>query len=203
MRHRPLGIGIQGLADTFVLMRMPFASVEAKKLNIAIAETMYFAALTTSKNLAMVEGPYESYPGSPISQGILQFDMWGVTPTDRWDWASLRKEIATHGIRNSLLIAPMPTASTSQILGNNPCIEPYTSNLQVRRTLAGEFVCVNQYLVRDLMDLGLWSKALKEEIIIQGGSVQNIDAIPEAKIWWTWLQIEQRLSASLNRLMCT
>lgn len=156
-RHRPIGIGVQGLADVFLLLRLPFQSEGARKLNREIFETIYFAALTASKDLAKVEGPYSSYQGSPVSKGILQFDMWGVQPSDRWDWAGLKAEIAHYGVRNSLLLACMPTASTSQILGNNEATEPYTSNIYVRRTLAGEFVCVSRHLLNDLIRLNLWS----------------------------------------------
>jgi ribonucleotide reductase alpha subunit len=158
MRHRPIGIGVQGLADAFILMRHPFDSVEAKVLNREIFETIYYAALTASKDLAKEEGPYETYAGSPASKGILQFDMWGVKPSDRWEWDMLRDEIKQHGMRNSLLLAPMPTASTAQILGNNECFEPYTSNIYTRRVLSGEFIVVNKYLLRDLVKLGLWSE---------------------------------------------
>ena len=179
MRHRPIGIGVQGLADAFILMRYPFDSVEAKVLNREIFETIYHAALTASKDLAREEGPYETYPGSPVSKGILQFDMWGVQPSDRWEWDILRDEIKQHGVRNSLLLAPMPTASTAQILGNNECFEPYTSNLYTRRTLSGEFIVVNKYLLRDLVKLGLWSEELKNRIIAANGSVQNIPEIPQ------------------------
>ena len=179
MRHRPIGLGVQGLADTFILMRLPFTSDEAKKLNSEIFETIYFAGLTASKDLAMEEGAYETYAGSPISQGIFQHDMWNVTPSPRWDWNALRAEIKKYGVRNSLLLAPMPTASTSQILGNNECFEPYTSNIYSRRTLSGEFVIVNKHLMKDLVKLGLWNDQLKNELIAANGSVQQIDAIPD------------------------
>jgi ribonucleoside-diphosphate reductase alpha chain len=179
MRHRPIGIGVQGLADAFILMRYPFDSVEAKVLNREIFETIYYAALTASKDLAKEEGPYETYEGSPISKGILQFDMWGVKPSDRWDWEALRAEVREHGVRNSLLLAPMPTASTAQILGNNECFEPYTSNIYTRRVLSGEFVVVNKYLLRDLVKLGLWDETLKNKIIAANGSVQHIPEIPQ------------------------
>lgn len=151
MRHRPVGLGVQGLADVFILLKMPFESEAARELNRHIFETIYYAALDSSCDLAAIHGPYESYEGSPVSKGILQYDMWGVTPSDRWDWASLKAKIAKHGIRNSLLVAPMPTASTAQILGNNECFEPYTSNIYSRRVLSGEFTVVNQHLLRDLM----------------------------------------------------
>jgi ribonucleoside-diphosphate reductase alpha chain len=179
MRHRPIGIGVQGLADAFILMRHPFDSVEAKVLNREIFETIYYAALTASKDLAKEEGPYETYEGSPVSEGVLQFDMWGVKPSDRWEWDVLRSEIKQHGVRNSLLLAPMPTASTAQILGNNECFEPYTSNIYTRRVLSGEFVVVNKYLLRDLVKLNLWGDDLKNKIISANGSVQNIPEIPQ------------------------
>ena len=179
MRHRPIGLGVQGLADAFIMMRLPFTSDEAKKVNKEIFETIYFAALTASKDLAQEEGAYETYAGSPISKGIFQHDMWNVTPSDRWDWDELRGEIKKYGIRNSLLLAPMPTASTSQILGNNECFEPYTSNIYSRRTLSGEFVIVNKHLMKDLVKLGLWNDELKNELIAANGSVLEIDAIPD------------------------
>jgi ribonucleoside-diphosphate reductase alpha chain len=180
MRHRPIGLGVQGLADAFILLRMPFESEEAKGLNKDIFETIYFAALTASKDLAKVHGTYESYKGSPISKGIFQFDMWGVTPSSgRWDWEGLRKEVLAHGVRNSLLVAPMPTASTSQILGNNECFEPYTSNIYTRRVLSGEFVVVNKHLLKDLIKLGLWNDTMKNLIIQANGSVQQIPSIPQ------------------------
>ncbi|GAB0497271.1 hypothetical protein MMPV_008595 [Pyropia vietnamensis] len=179
LKHRPIGLGVQGLADAFILMRMPFESDEARQLNVDIFETIYFAALEASAELAAVEGPYASYEGSPVSKGQLQFDMWGVTPSSgRWDWDTLRARIAEVGVRNSLLVAPMPTASTSQILGNNECFEPYTSNLYTRRVLAGEFTIVNQHLVKDLQGLGLWNADMKNDIIAANGSVQGIEAIP-------------------------
>jgi ribonucleoside-diphosphate reductase alpha chain len=179
MRHRPIGIGVQGLADAFILMRYPFDSVEAKVLNREVFETIYYAALTASKDLAKEEGPYETYEGSPMSQGVMQFDMWGVKPSDRWEWDVLREEVKKHGVRNSLLLAPMPTASTAQILGNNECFEPYTSNIYTRRVLSGEFVVVNKYLLRDLVKLGLWGDDLKNKIISTNGSVANIPEIPQ------------------------
>lgn len=179
MRHRPIGIGVQGLADAFILMRHPFDSVEAKVLNREIFETIYYAAMTASKDLAKEEGAYETYAGSPISQGVFQFDMWGVKPSDRWEWDVLREEVKQHGVRNSLLLAPMPTASTAQILGNNECFEPYTSNIYTRRVLSGEFVVVNKYLLRDLVKLGLWDETLKNKIIAANGSVQHIPEIPQ------------------------
>lgn len=179
MRHRPIGIGVQGLADTFILMRYPFESPEAKRLNIQIFETIYYGALEASCELAEKLGPYQTYEGSPVSKGILQYDMWGKTPTDLWNWAELKEKIAKHGIRNSLLMAPMPTASTAQILGNNESIEPYTSNIYSRRVLSGEFQVVNHHLLRDLTERGLWSEHLKMEIIANHGSVQNIDSVPQ------------------------
>ncbi|MCB0790756.1 MAG: ribonucleoside-diphosphate reductase subunit alpha [Flavobacteriales bacterium] len=179
MRHRPIGIGVQGLADAFILMRYPFDSVEAKVLNREVFETIYYAAMTASKDLAKEEGPYESYEGSPISEGRFQFDMWGVKPSDRWEWDTLREEIAKYGVRNSLLLAPMPTASTAQILGNNECFEPYTSNIYTRRVLSGEFIVVNKYLLRDLVKLGLWNEELKNKIVAANGSVQHIPEIPQ------------------------
>jgi len=180
MRHRPIGLGIQGLADAFLLLRMPFESKEAKGLNKDIFETMYFAAMTASKDLAIKEGAYETFKGSPVSKGIFQFDMWGVTPdSGRWDWTSLKKLVKKHGVRNSLLMAPMPTASTSQILGNNETFEPYTTNIYNRRVLSGEFVVVNKHLLRDLVELGLWNGAMKNKLINANGSVQEIKEIPK------------------------
>ncbi|MDX1478629.1 MAG: ribonucleoside-diphosphate reductase subunit alpha [Saprospiraceae bacterium] len=179
LRHRPIGIGVQGLADAFIMMRYPFDSPEARKLNREIFETIYFAALTESCALAARDGHYETYPGSPASKGILQYDMWGVEPSDRWDWAGLKEQIAEHGIRNSLLLAPMPTASTSQILGNNECIEPYTANIYTRRTLSGEHIIVNKHLLKDLIGLGLWNEDMKEQLMVSNGSVQEIDEIPQ------------------------
>ena len=179
-RHRPIGLGIQGLADAFILLRMPFESEEAQRLNKDVFETMYFAAMTASMELATEEGPYQTWAGSPISQGIFQFDMWNVTPdSGRWDWEDLRKKVVAHGVRNSLLLAPMPTASTSQILGNNECFEPYTSNIYVRRVLSGEFVVVNKHLLRDLIKLNLWNDSMKNKLIMANGSVQDIAEIPQ------------------------
>lgn len=179
MRHRPIGIGVQGLADAFILLRMPFDSNEAKKLNKEIHETIYYASMTASKDLAKVDGAYESYEGSPVSQGIFQFDMWGVKPSNRWEWDILKDEVKKHGVRNSLLLAPMPTASTSQILGNNECFEPYTSNIYTRRVLSGEFIVVNKHLLKDLVNLGLWNDGLKNDLIAANGSIQNLDVIPQ------------------------
>lgn len=194
MRHRPIGIGVQGLADAFILLRLPFESPEAIKLNREIAETIYYAAMTASKDLAKAEGAYETYEGSPVSKGIFQFDMWGVTPTNRWEWDVLKEEVAKYGVRNSLLVAPMPTASTSQILGNNECFEPYTSNLYKRRVLAGDFAIVNKHLLKDLIDLGLWNENLKDQIISANGSIQNIDEIPKniKELYKTVWEISQK-----------
>ena len=179
MRHRPIGLGVQGLADAFILMRFPFDSDEARQLNKDVFETIYYAACTASKDMAKEEGAYETFEGSPASQGKLQFDMWDVTPSDRWEWDILKEEIKEHGMRNSLLMAPMPTASTAQILGNNECFEPYTSNIYTRRTLSGEFIVVNKHLLRDLTKLGLWDDDMKNRLIAANGSIQNIDEIPE------------------------
>ena len=182
MRHRPVGIGIQGLADAFIVLRMPFTSEEAKKLNKDIFETIYFAALTSSMELAKIKGPYSSYKGSPISQGEFQFNMWNIHEDElsgNWEWNKLRESIMEHGVRNSLLVAPMPTASTSQILGNNEAFEPYTSNIYTRRVLSGEFIVVNKHLLEDLVELGLWNNDMKEEIMRANGSVQHIESIPQ------------------------
>jgi ribonucleoside-diphosphate reductase alpha chain len=179
LRHRPIGLGVQGLADTFIQLRMPFESEEAKKLNIEIFETIYFAAMTASKDLAIKDGAYETFKGSPLSQGKFQFDLWNVKPeSGRWDWENLRLDVMNHGVRNSLLVAPMPTASTSQILGNNECFEPYTSNIYTRRVLSGEFIVVNKYLLRDLVNRGLWDTEMKDKIITANGSIQDIAEIP-------------------------
>ena len=181
MRHRPVGLGVQGLADAFIMLRLPFTSDEAKKLNQEIFETLYFAAVTASMEMAKKEGPYSTFAGSPISKGEFQYNLWGLKDEDlsgRWDWASLRKEVMEHGVRNSLLVAPMPTASTSQILGNNEAFEPYTSNIYTRRVLSGEFIVVNKHLLHDLVDLGIWNDSLKQEIMRHNGSIQNIDGIP-------------------------
>ncbi|WP_264525454.1 MULTISPECIES: ribonucleoside-diphosphate reductase subunit alpha [unclassified Flavobacterium] len=182
LRHRPVGLGVQGLADAFIMLRMPFTSDEAKALNQEIFETLYFAAVTASMEMAKEEGPYSTFAGSPMSQGEFQYNMWGLKDEElsgRWDWASLRKEVMEHGVRNSLLVAPMPTASTSQILGNNEAFEPYTSNIYTRRVLSGEFIVVNKHLLEDLVKLGLWNEDLKQEIMRHNGSVQNIDIIPQ------------------------
>tara|TARA_R110001583_G_scaffold114775_2_gene265201 strand:- start:7181 stop:9562 length:2382 start_codon:yes stop_codon:yes gene_type:complete len=181
-RHRPIGLGIQGLADAFILLRMPFTSDEAKKLNEEIFETIYFAAVTSSMEMAKAKEPYSTYKGSPMSQGEFQFNMWGVSEDDlsgRWDWKALRKEVMENGVRNSLLVAPMPTASTSQILGNNEAFEPYTSNIYTRRVLSGEYIIVNKHLLEDLVELGLWNNEMKEDIMRANGSIQHIDVIPQ------------------------
>jgi len=194
MRHRPIGLGVQGLADVFILLRLPFESDLAKMLNKNIFETIYFAAMTASKDLAKEQGAYETFKGSPLSKGIFQFDMWNVQPTDRWNWEWLRKEVMEYGVRNSLLVAPMPTASTSQILGNNECFEPYTSNIYSRRVLSGEFIIVNKHLLKDLVNLGLWNNDMKNKIIANNGSVQNIDEIPAhiKELYKTVWEIKQR-----------
>ncbi len=179
-RHRPIGLGVQGLADAFIMLRMPFDSVEARGLNEDIFETIYYAAVETSMELAKTQGTYETYEGSPASKGILQFDMWGVTPkSGRWNWSDLKEKVKKYGMRNSLLVAPMPTASTSQILGNNECFEPYTSNLYTRRTLSGEFIMVNKHLMKDLIELGLWNDTMRNRLIATNGSVQNVPGIPQ------------------------
>ena len=194
MRHRPIGIGVQGLADAFILMRHAFDSPEAKQLNKEIFETIYYAAVTASKDLAIEDGPYETWKGSPISEGVFQFDMWKVKPSDRWEWELLREEVKKHGVRNSLLLAPMPTASTAQILGNNECFEPYTSNIYTRRVLSGEFIIVNKHLLRDLVKLGIWNDRLKNKLMASNGSIQNIDEIPEniKELYKTAWEISQK-----------
>ena len=179
MRHRPIGLGVQGLADTFILMGFPFESVEARNLNREIFETIYFAAMTASKDQAIEFGTYETYAGSPVSQGVFQYDMWGVTPSNRWEWSQLKEEVKKHGVRNSLLLAPMPTASTAQILGNNECFEPYTSNIYTRRVLSGEFIIVNRHLLKDLVRSGLWNRDMRHKIMAANGSIQNITEIPQ------------------------
>ncbi|XP_067463903.1 ribonucleoside-diphosphate reductase large subunit [Thunnus thynnus] len=193
-RHRPIGIGVQGLADAFILMRYPFESQEAQLLNIQIFETIYYAALEASCELAAELGPYETYAGSPVSKGILQYDMWGQTPTDLWDWKALKEKIAKHGVRNSLLMAPMPTASTAQILGNNESIEAYTSNIYTRRVLSGEFQIVNPHLLKDLTERGLWSDEMKNQLIAQNGSIQDIEEIPDdlKQLYKTVWEISQK-----------
>jgi ribonucleoside-diphosphate reductase alpha chain len=200
MRHRPIGIGVQGLADAFILMRFPFDSDEAKKLNREVFETIYYAACTASKDLARRDGAYETFQGSPASKGILQFDMWNVTPTDRWEWGVLKEEIMKYGMRNSLLMAPMPTASTAQILGNNECFEPYTTNIYSRRTLAGEFIVVNKHLLKDLVNLGIWNDTLKNKLLAANGSVQNIDEIPDnlKALYKTAWELSQRVVVDMS-----
>jgi ribonucleoside-diphosphate reductase alpha chain len=194
LRHRPIGIGIQGLADAFILLRFPFESDEAQALNREVFETIYYASMTASKDLAKIDGPYETYAGSPVSKGVFQFDMWDVTPTNRWEWDILKEEVAKYGVRNSLLLAPMPTASTSQVLGNNECFEPYTSNIYLRRVLSGEFPIVNKHLLRDLVDLGIWNENLKNKIIAANGSIQGIVEIPDniKELYKTVWEIRQR-----------
>jgi len=179
MRHRPVGIGVQGLANVFAMLRMPFESDEARTLNKQIFEAIYFGAMTSSMESAKKEGPYKTYEGSPISQGKFQFDLWNVKPSDRWDWDGLRKQILEHGVRNSLMVAPMPTASTSQILGNNECFEPFTSNIYSRRVLAGEFVCCNKHMMNDLLAKGFWTPEIRNQIMADRGSIQNVHAIPK------------------------
>ena len=181
-RHRPVGLGVQGLADTFIMLRLPFTSDKAKELNQEIFETLYFAAVTASVEEAKKDGVYQTYKGSPISKGEFQHNLWGIKDEDlsgRWDWSGLRKKVKKHGVRNSLLVAPMPTASTSQILGNNECFEPYTSNIYTRRVLSGEFIVVNKHLLEDLVQLGLWNEEMKQELMRNNGSIQNIETIPE------------------------
>jgi len=195
-RHRPIGIGVQGLADAFILLRLPFESKEAQQLNKEIFETIYFASLEASNEIAKVDGPYETFKGSPASQGILQFDMWNVEPaSSRWDWKTLKENIKKEGIRNSLMLAPMPTASTSQILGNNECIEPYTSNIYTRRVLSGEFTIVNKHLLKDLIELGIWNDSLKNKLIAANGSVQKIPEIPEnlKELYKTVWEVSQKV----------
>jgi len=195
LRHRPIGIGVQGLADTFILMRQSFDSPEAKKLNSEIFETIYFAAMESSMEIAQKEGPYKTYEGSPVSKGIFQFDMWGITPdSKRWDWTKLKREVKKHGVRNSLLLAPMPTASTSQILGNNECFEPYTSNIYTRRVLSGEFIVVNKHLLKDLIKLNLWNDSMKDRLMEANGSVQGINEIPDdiKQLYRTVWEISQK-----------
>lgn len=203
MKHRPIGIGVQGLADAFAMMDVTFYSDLAKQINKNIFETMYHAALEASMEAAKEESPYSSFKGSPASEGILQFDMWNVIPSNRYDWDSLKLNIKEHGLRNSLLLAPMPTASTSQILGNNECFEPFTSNIYVRRTIAGEFVCINKFLLKELIDLGLWTDEIKNSIIRQNGSVQNVKGIPKGlqekyKIVWE-IPMKHLLEMSADR----
>lgn len=194
MAHRPIGIGVQGLADVFILLKMPFESEEAKQLNREIFETLYFGAMTSSKEISQKDGPYTTFEGSPVSKGIFQYDMWETQPGPRWNWDALKIEVAKYGIRNSLLIALMPTASTSQILGNNECFEPYTQNLYTRRVLSGEFIIVNKYLLKDLIKLGLWNEEMKHKIFSSNGSIQHIEEIPSQirEIYKTVWEIKQK-----------
>jgi ribonucleoside-diphosphate reductase alpha chain len=195
LRHRPIGLGVQGLADVFIMLRMPFESEEAQQLNKDIFETIYYASMEASMELAIKEGPYSTWEGSPISKGIFQFDMWNVTPSSgRWNWEEMREKVVTHGVRNSLLVAPMPTASTSQILGNNECFEPYTSNIYARRVLSGEFAVVNKHLLKDLIKLGLWNESMKNKLISANGSVQGIPEIPQdlKELYKTVWEIKQK-----------
>jgi len=208
VKHRPIGIGVQGLADVFITLRLPFESDLAKMLNKNIFEAIYFAAMTASKDLAKELGSYASYEGSPVSKGVFQYDMWGVTPSDRWNWDELKEEVAKYGIRNSLLLAPMPTASTSQIFGNNECFEPYTSNIYTRRVLSGEFIVVNKHLLKDLVSLGLWNNTMKNNIIAANGSIQQIPEIPAdiRELYKTVWEIKQRnlidMSADRGAYIC-
>lgn len=178
MRHRPIGLGVQGLADAFIMLGYPFESEEARQLNKDVFETIYYASMTASKDLAKVDGAYETFAGSPVSKGIFQFDMWNVTPSPRWEWDVLKEEVKQYGVRNSLLLAPMPTASTAQILGNNECFEPYTSNVYTRRVLSGEFIVVNKHLLKDLVKAGIWTKEMRQKLMSTNGSVQNIPEVP-------------------------
>jgi ribonucleoside-diphosphate reductase alpha subunit len=212
MRHRPIGLGVQGLADTFLKLGLPYESKGARELNIDIFETIYFAACEASMELAKDEGAYETFKGSPASKGKLQFDFWNAEPkSGRWDWTGLKAKIVEHGLRNSLLVAPMPTASTAQILGNNESFEPYTQNLYVRRVLSGEFVTVNRHLLQDLIKRGLWCDDLRQKLIAHNGSVQNLDEVPSdlkelyKTVWevkqprcWTWLRIAVPTLISLS-----
>lgn len=200
MRHRPIGLGVQGLADTFILMGLPFDSDGAKQLNKDIFETIYFAAVTESCDQAEKHGAYETFKGSPMSQGIFQFDMWNVKPSNRWDWDALRERVMKTGVRNSLLVAPMPTASTSQILGNNECFEPYSSNLYTRRTLAGDHIVVNKHLMRDLVRLGMWDEEMREAIMAANGSIQGIEVIPEhiRNVYKTAYEISQKVIIDMS-----
>ena len=208
MRHRPIGLGVQGLADAFIMMGLPFESPEARATNKEIFETIYYASMTASKDLAKVDGPYQSIKGSPISKGQFQFDLWNVAPTNRWEWDVLREEVKEHGVRNSLLLAPMPTASTAQILGNNECFEPYTSNIYTRRVLSGEFIIVNKHLLKDLVKEGLWTKDMRQKIMVANGSVQNIEEVPQKlkDLYKTAWEISQKaiidLSADRGAYIC-
>jgi len=194
MRHRPIGLGVQGLANVFCMMRYPWESPEAKQLNKDIFEAIYFGAVTASMELAKKNGPYQTYEGSPMSKGKMQFDLWNVTPSKRWDWEGLRKQILQHGVRNSLLIAPMPTASTSQILGNNECFEPFTSNIYSRRVLAGEFTVVNKHMLKDLIEGGFWTPEIRNQIMADRGSIQNVAGIPDElkRLYKTVWEISQK-----------
>lgn len=208
MRHRPIGLGVQGLADAFILLGYPFESEEARTLNREIFETIYYASMTASKDLAKKDGAYETFAGSPTSKGIFQFDMWGVTPSSRWEWDVLKSEVIEHGVRNSLLLAPMPTASTAQILGNNECFEPYTSNIYTRRVLSGEFIIVNKHLLKDLVKEGMWNKDMRQKIMASNGSIQNINEIPQhlKALYKTAWEISQKaiidLAADRGAFIC-
>ena len=208
MRHRPIGLGVQGLADAFIMMGFPFESEEARTLNKEIFETIYYASMSASKDLAKELGAYETYAGSPVSKGIFQFDMWGVTPSSRWEWDVLKEEVKQYGVRNSLLLAPMPTASTAQILGNNECFEPYTSNIYTRRVLSGEFIIVNKHLLKDLVREGLWNKDMRQKIMQANGSIQNINEIPQhlKDLYKTAWEISQKaiidLAADRGAFVC-
>ncbi len=211
MRHRPIGIGIQGLADLYAVMGIPFTSEEARRVNSEVFETIYFAAMTASKDLAIEQGAYETFKGSPLSEGKFQFNLWNTEDQElsgRWDWGSLRSEVMNHGVRNSLLLAPMPTASTAQIMGNNEAFEPFTSNIYTRRTLSGEFILVNKHLVRDLIALGLWNEDMKNMIILGKGSVQHIPSIPDdiKEVYKTVWEIKQKdiieMSADRGKFIC-
>jgi ribonucleoside-diphosphate reductase alpha chain len=211
MRHRPIGIGIQGLADLFAILGIPFASPEAKRINEEVFETIYFASMSASMSLAKKEGAYETFQGSPLSKGEFQFNMWGFNDeqlSGRWDWAKLRKDVIKNGARNSLLLAPMPTASTAQIMGNNEAFEPFTSNIYTRRTLSGEFIIINKHLVKDLISLGLWSEDMKNLIVLNKGSVQAIEQIPEniREVYKTVWEIKQKdlidMSAGRGKFIC-
>ena len=194
MRHRPIGLGVQGLADTFAMMRIPFDSDEAKKLDRDIFEAIYFGAMSSSVDIAEEEGAYSTFEGSPLSEGKFQFDLWNVDPSDRWDWEELRQRVIKHGARNSLLLAPMPTASTSQILGNNECFEPFTSNIYLRKTLSGEFPVVNKHLVKDLIKLGLWDEEMRDRIIINGGAITDLEIPQDIKdIYKTAWEMSQKV----------
>lgn len=201
LRHRPIGIGVQGLADAFIQLRMSFDSEEARLLNEDIFETIYYGAMEASMELAKVNGPYETFKGSPVSKGIFQFDMWGVNPrSGRWNWEQLKRDVKQYGVRNSLLVAPMPTASTSQIMGNNECFEPYTSNIYTRRTLSGDFIVVNRHLMNDLLEQGLWNDTMRQKLIASNGSVQNVPEIPQniKDIYKTVWEISQKVIIDMS-----